>query len=446
MSIKAPRGTEDILPGEIEKWQRIEKTARELFPLYNYREIRTPLFEDTSLFERSIGESTDIVEKEMYTFLDKKGRSLTLRPEGTAPVVRAYLEHKLYAKGGINKFFYTGAFFRYERPQAGRNRQFYQVGVEAIGSDSPAIDAEVISLSLHFLSSLGLGDFLCAAERQVPESEMRGLHVALNSIGCSSCQPIYREKLRQFLNEHTDELCEDCRRRTESNPLRVLDCKKEACISVLKSAPLSLDFLCTACREHFESVTHFLDILGINYQVAPHLVRGLDYYTRTTFEIIYTGLGAQNAVVAGGRFDGLIEEMGGNPTPAVGFAAGIERIALAMDGEGVKITDENGTLAFIALAGKEYLEEGMLLLSELRRSAISAEMDYEGRSLKSQFRLADRLGVKFTIILGKDGLVLRDMKEYKLEEMKRQEVIPFLRKKLERDSQEEEMAPLKEFG
>ncbi len=412
MTIKAPRGTEDVLPGEIEKWQRIEQTARELFLLYNYREIRTPLFEDTRLFERSIGESTDIVEKEMYTFLDKKGRSLTLRPEGTAPVVRAYLEHKLYAKGGVNKFFYIGSFFRYERPQAGRNRQFYQIGVEAIGSDSPALDAEVINLSLHFLSSLGL----------------KTLHIALNSIGCSACQPLYREKLKQFLNEHIDKLCDDCRRRTESNPLRVLDCKKEGCVSILKNAPSTLDFLCPACKEHFESVKHYLKMLGLNYQIAPNLVRGLDYYTRTTFEVVHSGLGAQNAVAAGGRFDGLVEEFGGESTPAVGFAAGVERIALAMDGEGVKVSDGKQTFTFIALLGKEYLEGGLLLLNELRRSGISAEMDYEGRSLKSQFRVADKLGVKFTIILGQEGATLRDMVKGEQEEVKREEVVSILKR------------------
>ncbi len=414
MRIKAPRGTEDILPGEIEKWQRIEQTARELFLLYNYREIQTPLFEDTRLFERSIGESTDIVEKEMYTFLDKKGRSLTLRPEGTAPVVRAYLEHKLYARGGVNKFFYVGPFFRYERPQAGRKREFYQIGVEAIGSDSPALDAEVINLSLHFLNSLGL----------------KTLHIALNSIGCSACQPLHREKLKQFLNEHLEELCDDCRRRTESNTLRVLDCKNEKCLSILKNAPLTLDFLCSACKEHFESVKHLLDMLGIKYEIVSNLVRGLDYYTRTTFEVVHSGLGAQNAVAAGGRFDRLVEEMGGEPTPAVGFAAGVDRIALAMDGEGVKAPDGKCTFAFIALAGKEYLERGILLLDELRRSGIPAEMDYEGRSLKSQFRVADKLGVKFTVILGQEGVTLRDMEKGEQEEVKREEIVSLIKKEV----------------
>ena len=412
MSIKAPRGTEDILPGEVEKWQKIEQTGRQLFLLYNYREIRTPLFEDTSLFERSIGGSTDIVEKEMYTFLDKKGRSLTLRPEGTAPVVRAYLEHKLYARGGANKFFYIGPFFRYERPQAGRNRQFYQVGAEAIGSDSPALDVEVINLSLHFLDSLGL----------------KALSVALNSIGCSACQPVYRGKLKEFLEEHLEELCSDCCRRSKSNTLRVLDCKKEVCSRVLKNAPSTLESLCPACRGHFESVRNFLDKLGIEYQVAPELVRGLDYYTRTTFEIVYSGLGAQNAVAAGGRFDRLIEEMGGKTTPAVGFAAGIERIALAMDGEGVNVTSQGNPFVFIALAG-EYLEEGLLLLNGLRRSGIPSEMDYGGKSLKSQFRIADRLGVKFTIVFGEDGVTLRNMVEGEQEQLKREEIVPLLKRK-----------------
>jgi len=257
---------------------------------------------------------------------------------------------------------------------------------------------------------------------------MRGLHIALNSIGCSACQPIYREKLKQFLDEHLDELCDDCRRRTESNTLRVLDCKNEKCLSILKNAPLTLDFLCSACKEHFESVRRLLDMLGIKYEIVSNLVRGLDYYTRTTFEVVHSRLGAQNAVAAGGRFDRLVEEMGGEPTPAVGFAAGVDRIALAMDGEGVKAPDGKRTFAFIALAGKEYLERGILLLDELRRSGISAEMDYEGRSLKSQFRVAHRLGVKFTVILGQEGVTLRDMEKGEQEEVKREKVVSLLKK------------------
>jgi len=259
---------------------------------------------------------------------------------------------------------------------------------------------------------------------------MRGLHIALNSIGCSTCQPLHREKLKQFLNEHLGELCDDCRRRTDSNTLRVLDCKNEKCLSILKNAPLTLDFLCSACKEHFESVKHLLDMLGIEYEIVSNLVRGLDYYTRTTFEVVHSRLGAQNAVAAGGRFDGLVEEMGGEPTPAVGFAAGVDRIALAMDGEGVKAPDGKRTFAFIALAGKEYLERGILLLDELRRSGISAEMDYEGRSLKSQFRAADKLGVKFTVILGQEGVTLRDMEKGEQEEVKREEIVSLIKKKV----------------
>ena len=413
MSIKAPRGTGDILPGEAEKWQIIEGAGRRLFLLYNYREIITPLFEDTCLFERSIGGSTDIVEKEMYTFLDKKGRSLTLRPEGTAPVVRAYLENKLYAGSGVKKFFYIGPFFRYERPQAGRKRQFYQVGVEAIGTENPALDVEVIDLSLYFLGSLGL----------------KRLSVSLNSIGCSVCQSPYREKLKRFLSKHCEKLCNDCQRRTESNTLRVLDCKKEGCSGILKDAPSTLDFLCEDCKRHFESVKHLLDMLGVDYRIVPNLVRGLDYYTRTTFEIMHSGLGAQNAVSAGGRFDSLIEEFGGEPTPAVGFAAGLDRIAIAMDAEKVWEEDEIAPFAFIALAG-EYIDEGVVLLNELRHSGISVDMDYGGRSLKSQFRTADRLGVKFTVILGQDGVSLRDMEKGEQKQVRREEIVGHLERKL----------------
>ena len=393
------------MPDEIWKWQKIEKTAHEVFSLYNYREIRTPIFEDTSLFERSIGADTDIVEKEMYTFLDKKGRSLTLRPEGTAPVVRAYLEHNLHTQG-LSKFFYTGTFFRYERPQAGRNRQFYQVGVEAIGSDNPALDAEVINLALHFLNSLGL----------------KTLDVFLNSIGCSSCQPVYRKKLQEFLNAHLHEFCDDCRKRTDTNPLRVLDCKKEECISVLKDAPVTLEFLCQSCSDHFKSVKHYLDALDVTYEISSRLVRGLDYYTRTTFEVVHSGLGAQNAVAGGGRFDGLVEEFGGTATPAVGFAAGVDRMALLLEKEGMKPQGERHVFVFIAVSGEEYIEEGVLLLNQLRRSGISAEIDYEGRSLKSQFRRANKLGVKFAVILGKET-VLRDMEKGEQEEVEKEEIV-----------------------
>ena len=430
MNIKAPRGAGDVLPDEIWKWQKIEKQARELFSLYNYREIRTPIFEDTSLFERSIGAGTDIVEKEMYTFLDKKGRSLTLRPEGTAPVVRAYLEHNLHAQGSFGKFFYTGTFFRYERPQAGRNRQFYQVGVEAIGSDNPALDAEVINLALHFLNSLGLKTLPRTTKSNDPELVIRDLHILLNSIGCSSCQPVYRKKLQEFLNSHLQELCDDCRKRTESNPLRVLDCKKEECISVLENAPVTLDFLCQSCSEHFKSVKHYLDMLDVSYEISSRLVRGLDYYTRTTFEVVHSGLGAQNAIAGGGRFDGLVEELGGKPTPAIGFAAGVDRIALLLEEEGMKPQGEGHVFAFIAVSGEEYIEEGILLLNQLRRSGISAEIDYEGKSLKSQFRRADKLGVSFVVILGKET-VLRDMVKGEQEEVKRDEIVSLLKRRIQ---------------
>ncbi len=411
MDIRAPRGTVDILPGEIEKWQEIEKSARKIFPIYNYKEIRTPVFEDTSLFVRSIGSDTDIVEKEMYTFLDKKGRSLTLRPEGTAPVVRAYLEHNLYAQGGLKKFFYIGPFFRYERPQAGRNRQFYQVGAEAIGSDNPALDAEVIKLSLDFLMSLGL----------------KNLRVVVNSIGCSACQPVYRKRLSEFLKECLDKLCDDCRQRAVRNPLRVLDCKKKECMSSLENAPITVDYLCDACRTHFSSVKRYLDMLDVSCEDSSRLVRGLDYYTRTTFEIIHSGLGAQNAVCGGGRFDGLVEEFGGQPVPAVGFAAGLDRIALIMDSTGIKVKEEN-PFVYVAVVEKEFFEEGITVLNRLRDSGVPAETDYEERSLKAQLRSADRLGVKFTIILGNDGFVLRDMEKGEQKEVRKEEIVSVVKK------------------
>ena len=307
--IRAVRGTRDIIPGEIYKWQYVEAAARSVFEKYGFREIRTPIFERTELFVKGTGEDTDIVQKEMYTFQDKGGRSLTLRPEGTPPVVRSYLEHNLFMDVPVCKLYYIAPMFRYERPQAGRYRQHLQVGAESIGASSPIADVELMSMYLHFISKLNI----------------TGASLQLNSVGCSECRPVYIEVLKAFASENLDSLCEMCRDRLDRNPLRMLDCKQEGCRAVFAQAPKILDYLCDGCRKHSDLVIGSLDKLELPYQMNPFLVRGLDYYTRTVFEVVAEGLGAQNVIAGGGRYDGLVEQLGGKPTPALGFGSGDDR-------------------------------------------------------------------------------------------------------------------------
>ena len=313
MLTNAPRGTKDILPENVAGWNYVEQKIRDICARFGYEEIRTPMFEHTELFHRGIGEGTDVVDKEMYTFTDRGGRSITLRPENTASAVRAYLQNKLYGDSALTKLFYIGSMFRYDRPQAGRMREFHQFGVEALGEANPAVDAEIILLAMEFLKSLGLKD----------------LKLSLNSVGCPSCRPAYRQALQEYFRPHLEELCGDCKDRFERSPLRILDCKADADKAFMAGAPKITDCLCDECREHFEQVQSLLTEAGVEFELDPRLVRGLDYYTKTAFEIKYAPLGAQSAVAGGGRYDGLIEEMGGNPTPAVGFATGLERVLLA---------------------------------------------------------------------------------------------------------------------
>ena len=328
MLTNAPRGTKDILPEQIGNWIELEKKIRDICKIYGYEEIRTPIFEHTELFKRGIGEGTDVVDKEMYTFTDKGDRSITLRPENTAAVVRAYLQNKLYGDGGLVKLFYIGSMFRYDRPQAGRLREFHQFGVEALGEKNPAVDAEIILLAWDFLKSLGLND----------------LKLKINTVGCPKCRPIYRQKLQEYFSEYKDELCGDCQKRIEKNPLRLLDCKIDGEKHFVEDAPKIESCLCDDCREHFDKVQKFLQAAKIDFEIDSRLVRGLDYYTKTAFEIQYTPLGAQSAVAGGGRYDGLVEEIGGNPTPGIGFAMGIERILIALEKQNLlqqkKFSDE----------------------------------------------------------------------------------------------------------
>jgi histidyl-tRNA synthetase len=393
--IRGIKGVKDLLPDDLSRWQVIEAAARRFSHLYGFREIRVPIFEVTELFARSIGASTDIVEKEMYTFQDRDGSSLTLRPEATAGVVRAYIEHNLAAAPTAQKFYYLGPMFRHERPQAGRLRQFHQYGVESFGSAAPQADAEVITLLWRFLSSLGLQD----------------LTLEINSLGDAADRTAYKATLVAFLETRKSDLCANCQRRMTTNPLRVLDCKVPGCRSATAEAPKLVDHLSPASREKFDLVLRQLASVGIPFQLNSRLVRGLDYYCHTTFEVTTTHLGAQNAVGAGGRYDGLVETLGGPPTPAVGFAVGLERVAMMLPETAVPASPDR---VFVAAFGAQGAASGQRLLEDLRQAGIPAETDYAAMTLKALLRQADRLAARYTAILGDDEvakghLILRDM-------------------------------------
>ncbi|OMD56753.1 histidine--tRNA ligase [Paenibacillus odorifer] len=381
-----PTGTQDVLPGAVEKWQYIEGKARDLCRRFNYREIRTPMFEHTGLFERGVGETTDIVEGEMYTFKDKGDRDLALRPEGTASVVRAYVQNKLYGEPDVSKLYYIGPMFRYERPQAGRYRQFHQFGIEAFGAVDPAIDAEVISMGYQFYKDLGLKD----------------VRVELNSVGNAPSRAAYREKLLGFLRPMKDNLCSDCQRRIERNPLRVLDCKVDQ--DKFTDAPSILDSLDDECITHFEKVKMHLDIMGVEFTINPRLVRGLDYYTHTAFEYKAAGIGSIDTVGGGGRYNGLVEEIGGPDQPGIGFGIGLERILLILEDQKVELeTAKPLDVYFVALGDEADIEISKQLYF-LRSQGFSAERDYLGRKMKAQMKSADRMSARYTAILGEDEL------------------------------------------
>jgi len=394
----APRGTQDVLPEEVYKWRHVEHVARSVARDFGFMEIRFPTFEHTELFLRGVGDTTDVVQKEMYTFLDKGGRSVSLRPEGTASVVRSYLEHSLYAGGLPVKVFYIAPNFRYEKPQAGRLREHHQFGVECFGAQGPEADAEVIGLAAVYIARLGL----------------RQVSLELNSIGCPECRPRFHDALRAYFQARESELCGTCKDRLSRNPLRILDCKNEVCAQIAKDAPVVTDYLCADCGAHLADVTRYLAAMGISCRLNPRIVRGLDYYTRTVFEFVSAQIGAQGTILGGGRYDGLVSALGGSPTAGLGFGSGIERMLLTMEAEGAAIPEPAGFDLFVAALGGAADEAAQVLVHALRQRGVSAQRDLTGRGLKAQMKYANRIRARYSMVLGENELAtgtanLKDM-------------------------------------
>ncbi|MCG8541991.1 MAG: histidine--tRNA ligase [Clostridia bacterium] len=388
MLTKAPRGTKDVLPSDIYRWTYLENMFRDICEKFGYREIRTPIFEHTELFKRGVGETTDIVQKEMYTFTDNGGRNITLKPEGTAPVVRAFIENKLYADVQPTKLFYNTPCFRYERPQAGRLRAFHQFGVEVFGASNPSVDAEVISIAMTFFESLSLNN----------------LELKINSIGCSKCRKDYNKVLKKFLQERMDNLCKTCVERYEKNPMRIIDCKNKDCQEVLNDVPLITYYICEECKDHFEGLQKILTLMGLGFEINPRIVRGLDYYNRTAFEIISKEIGSQSTVCGGGRYDGLVEDIGGPETPGVGFGLGIERLILTLEKNNIEIPTPRGLEVFIVAMGSRAHDKALEISYKLRKNGVSVDIDHLGRSLKAQFKYSNKLNSLYTIVIGDDEL------------------------------------------
>lgn len=416
-SYNIPRGTFDILPEDSYKWQYVKKVFAETARLFNYHEIVTPIFEVSHLFERSVGDSSDIVQKEMYKFQDKKGRTFALRPEGTAPVVRSYVENNLQMKEYGNRLFYTGPMFRYDRPQKGRYRQFYQYGIEYFGSDDPYIDAEVISFAWIFLKSLKLNNF----------------QLEINSIGCPNCSKDYDKALVKYFTPHLNELCPDCNNRINKNPKRLLDCKVPKCKEIAAGAPSMLDYLDEECRRDFDLLQQYLTDMDIPFVVNPKIVRGLDYYRKTAFEFINNNLGAQNALCGGGRYDGLVKQLGGKDVPAIGFAGGFERLILSMENENLPFGEKPVPTAFMVMLGDDARKAGLLLLNTMRNAGIPADAAPDKASLKAQMKAANKSGAPFTLILGEEELqneqiTLKNMETGEQQELKLNNLLEKLKK------------------
>ncbi len=414
MVVKTVRGTSDILPQDIDTWQALELVSRNLLKAYDYSEIRTPIFEQAGLFQKSVGESTDIVSKEMYLFSDKKGRELALRPEGTASIVRSFIEHNMHTQSLPIKLYYAGPFFRYERPQAGRSRQFHQIGAEAIGIEDAKLDAEIIDIATQIPTKMGI----------------KNLKVMLNSIGCEECRSKYVERLLGHLKSRIKKLCVDCKRRYSTNPLRILDCKKPECIQNVKDGPTITENLCVKCRDKLDTVEKHISDLGIDYQIQPYLVRGLDYYTGVIFEVIHSQLGAQNVVAAGGRYDNLIEQMGGKPTPAVGFAAGIERMVMLLEDRNF----QSNNSVYLVYLDFPMDERVFAFLSALRQNGIHIKTTYQEKTLKNQLKTAAKSNCRFSLILGtnelsKGTVILRDMETSTQEEIRLDNAVSIIKTK-----------------
>lgn len=388
MITNIPKGTKDVLPSQVYKWQYVERKFKELCSKYNFKEIRTPIFEHTELFKRSVGDTTDIVEKQMYSFDDYGRRNLTLKPEGTSPVVRAFVESKLFADVQPSKYYYVTPCFRYEKPQSGRLREFHQLGIETFGASNMMADAEVISLAIDFLDELGI----------------KNLELRINSIGCPNCRERYRTALQDFLKPHYEEFCDTCKGRYERNPMRILDCKSPVCQDLIQGAPKMLDYLCDECKTAFSDLQKNLTAMEIDYIVDAGIVRGLDYYTKTAFEIVSNSIGAQGTVCGGGRYDHLIEQIGGPATPGVGFGLGIERLLLVMEAGNIPFPEEETTDVFIAVMGERAKNFGLKLMRDLRKDGIRVAMDVIGRNFKGQFKYADRLHANYSIVIGDNEL------------------------------------------
>lgn len=399
MQYQIPRGTYDILPEQSHKWQKVIDTFRQIAAAFGYEEITTPVFEQAGLFERSSGESSDVVKKEMYRFTDQKGREFALRPEGTAPVARSYVENRMDIGSGRTKLYYIGPMFRYDRPQAGRYRQFYQYGIEFIGSNNPYYDAEVIAILWTFLTGSGLRD----------------LRLELNSVGCPNCAADYDAALRDYFRPHLAELCPDCQTRFEVKPRRLLDCKVQSCKTIAHDAPSQLDYLDPPCQAHFDSVKNYLNQMGIPFQINPRIVRGLDYYTNTAFEVVYAGIGAQNSLAGGGRYNGLIEQVGGKSVPAIGFAGGFERLLLALEAEKADLGAQPVPDLYVVTLGDAAREKILKPLNALRALGVRADYDPDKSSFKAQLKAADNSGARFALIVGEDEVasnsaVLKDLR------------------------------------
>lgn len=420
MLSKAPRGTKDITPKDVYKWHYVEKKFREICALYGYEEIRTPIFEHTEVFDRSVGDTTDVVQKEMYSFTDRGDRQLSLKPEGTAGVIRSFIENKMYADTQPTKLYYITPCFRYERPQAGRQRQFHQFGIEVLGSDGPSVDAEVISLAVQFFNEMGL----------------KNLSVNINSVGCPTCREEYNRKLKEYLDKKVDVLCETCLERKDKNPMRVIDCKNPHCKENLQDIPFMIDHLCDDCKDHFEKLQTYLKEMDINYVVDKTIVRGLDYYKKTAFEIISNDIGSQSTVCGGGRYDGLVEMLGGpKGISGIGFGLGVERLLLTLENNNIEIENPKSTDIYIATIGDAAKTKSFKLIKDLRSNHISADNDHLDKSLKAQFKYSDKLNAKYTVVIGDDELAndtatLKNMKTSEQTTIKLSELVDELKKRL----------------